>query len=149
MSTRNGNGTAAVRAKKSRKPKSFDAVIWKPYHMKKPRAQAANRVLPLGAMGAPPSTTSTIAATRSGAMVTLTYTLHAASPMTYVITTYNAGSGSHFVSEWSADLHLGASNDVYLPPTVASIGNVPPQATIEVRYNTATQNGILAASTNV
>lgn len=148
MST--GNGTGTERARK------FDAVIWVPYRPKKRhRARAAHRqhamraMGAMGAMGAPPSTTSTIAATRQGAMVTLTYTLHAAQPMTYVIVTYNAGSGSHFVSEWSADLHQGASNDLYLPPTVAAIGNAPPQAIIEVRCNTAAQNGILAASTNV
>ena len=144
MNSSNGAGTA-LGLKKEKKPKKFKATIWVPCK-KKARRASANRLLL--AMSSPPTTTSTISATRQGAMVTLTYTLHASQPMNYVIVTYNMGSNPIFVSQWSADLHLNPSQDAYLPPTVASV-STPLPVTIEVRYSTNLVQNVLAASTNV
>jgi hypothetical protein len=157
MSSRNGNGTAAVMVKTKKKKNKVKRIAshylgkgWIPAKAKK-LALAPMR-LAMATSAPSTSPTSSVSANRYPSMLTLCYTLHAAQPIIYVTVTIaptfgGVGGGQPtIVPVWSIDLTGGPSQDAYLQTTALPLDQAPSTnpVVITITYDTATQQNIPA-----
>jgi hypothetical protein len=160
MNSRDGAGTATAKKKEEESwhATEYEADVWVPLRLFKEKKKDKEKEKDgkprfLKAMAPTPSSTSTTAATRQGCMVTLSYTLHATAPMTFVTVTYTSGNNRITIDEWSADLHLHPSQDAFVPPTTADLTSRVQfpyqQATIEIWYSVAGYPNLLASSLTI